>query len=317
MSLSRVSKSVGVSLCLGVGLVCSIASVQAATISVTPSSSSYSVGQLFTVPIYVSAGTGESLNAVAATVTYPASSLQLVSVDKSGSIINFWVTEPSANTTGQVHFEGGVYNPGYSGTRGKVASLVFKAKAVVSSAKVAFSDASILANDGMGTNILTSTIPGSLTVTAAPIVPEQPVQNIPTSVVPIQTPVASSTEAQTQLLPKTILPPVTEPVYNFPNRLIVPVLNYLLVSVVLASVVLLALLWIWYLVHRVHSYRRKIKGDIKHAGQSVHVEFKRLLDAARIKRKLTAEEERILSIVRDNIHEAEEVIEEEIRKIGQ
>lgn len=64
--------------------------------------------------------------------------------------------EPSfSNSNGTVNFEGIVLNPGFTGEAGKILTINFKAKAVGEAALTFFS-ASVLANDGEGTNILTT-----------------------------------------------------------------------------------------------------------------------------------------------------------------
>lgn len=130
--------------------------IQAATLSVVPSSASgsYTTGQVFSVSVLVSTIGSDPLNAVSGVVSFPANILQVVSVDKSNSIVDFWIGEPSfSNSEGTVSFEGGSYNPGFSGAGGKVINILFKAK-TTGSATISFLSSSILANDGRGTNIL-------------------------------------------------------------------------------------------------------------------------------------------------------------------
>lgn len=116
----------------------------------------YAVGQTFPVTVLVSTAAGESANAVSATLSYAPSQLKLVSISTSPSIISMWPAAPTySNTSGSADLEGIVLNPGYSGQGGTVATLMFKAVAV-GSATISFSQASVLANDGQGTNILTA-----------------------------------------------------------------------------------------------------------------------------------------------------------------
>jgi 3-oxoacyl-(acyl-carrier-protein) synthase len=84
-----------------------------------------------------------------------------------------------------------------------------------------------------------------------------------------------------------------------------------------AGVIVLCVLWVWYLIQRARHFRGKVRADIKRTNQLVHVQFKKLLDQARSKRELTAEEERMMAIVREGIQEVEEEVEEEVRDIGQ
>ncbi len=125
----------------------------AANLSFSPASGAYSKGGSFSVGIYVSSP-DQALNAVSATIKFPKDTLQVVSVSKSGSIIDFWAQEPSfSNTTGEVSLEGVALTPGYQGNSGKVLMINFKGKNT-GVANITMVNSSVLANDGIGTNIL-------------------------------------------------------------------------------------------------------------------------------------------------------------------
>ncbi len=132
---------------------------QAATISVSPVSANYSVGDTFDVNIRAES-VSQSTNAISALVSYPKDLLRVVRITK-GSVLSFWVTEPVfSNTAGTIRFEGVSPNPGFNGDSGSIVVIKFEAiKEGV--AKVAFSEASMLANDGLGTNILSAMKPGT------------------------------------------------------------------------------------------------------------------------------------------------------------
>ncbi|MDB5189051.1 MAG: hypothetical protein JWL82_8 [Parcubacteria group bacterium] len=140
---------------------------QAATLTL-PSRGPYTVGQTFSVPMYVSTRSGEAMNAVQATLSYPTDKLQALSVVK-GSIVTFWTQEPTI-ANGSVTLEGGVYNPGFTGTNGTIVTVQFKVLSA-GSAALNFSSASVLANDGQGTNILDSATGSTITLTAGAVVP--------------------------------------------------------------------------------------------------------------------------------------------------
>lgn len=124
-----------------------------ASLYFSPASRSVDVGNTFTVAIYVSSPT-ESMNAAAGTISFPDDKLQVTSISKTGSLFSLWAQEPSfSNSAGTVSFEGVVLNPGFTGNAGKILSVTFRARAA-GSAVVRFSTASVLANDGQGTNIL-------------------------------------------------------------------------------------------------------------------------------------------------------------------
>ncbi|MBY0110561.1 cohesin domain-containing protein [Patescibacteria group bacterium] len=144
------------------GLVLFMPSVaSAASLYLTPASGTYSIGGTLTATIYVES-TGQALNAVSGTLSIPTDAFDIVGVSSAGSIVNFWVQEPAAQG-GNITFEGVVLNPGYSGSAGKIAAVTLRAKRA-GSFPVTYSSASILANDGKGTNLLSGTRGGSYTV---------------------------------------------------------------------------------------------------------------------------------------------------------
>lgn len=153
----------------------------AATMSLSPYSGSYKVGQTFSVSVYVGSS-DQAMNAVSGAVSFSRDVLEITSLSKSGSILNLWVQEPSfSNSNGSINFEGVVYNPGYTGNSGKILTVTFRAKAE-GTASVSFSSGSVLANDGEGTNILTGL--GKATFT---IGPGTPVEKPPTTTIPLPT----------------------------------------------------------------------------------------------------------------------------------
>jgi hypothetical protein len=135
---------------LGLGF---LSITQAASLSVSPASGSYSIGNAFAVNVLVSSPS-QSVNAVSGALIFPADKLQITSISKTDSVVNFWVQEPSfSNTTGSAEFEGVILNPGFTGNSGRVMTINFKTKAS-GIASINYSAGSILANDGNGTNIL-------------------------------------------------------------------------------------------------------------------------------------------------------------------
>jgi len=144
-------------------------SAQAASLYFYPSSGSYSIGRTLTASVYVSSS-DQAINAASGIISFPHDKLQIVSLSKTGSIMSLWVQEPSfSNTSGTVNFEGIVLNPGFIGSSGKIIDIIFKAKAL-GVAPLSFFSASVLANDGKGTNILTSSGSANFTI-SRPITP--------------------------------------------------------------------------------------------------------------------------------------------------
>ncbi|MBI5005417.1 MAG: hypothetical protein HZC03_02340, partial [Candidatus Lloydbacteria bacterium] len=137
--------------------------VYAASLYITPSSGVYNVGQTFSAGVYVSSPE-QTMNAASGIISFPSDKLQIVSLSKEGSVMNLWVQEPFfSNTAGTLSFEGVALNPGFNGLTGKILSATFKVKAV-GAGTLAFTQGSILANDGLGTNILDNTTGANLSL---------------------------------------------------------------------------------------------------------------------------------------------------------
>lgn len=148
----------------------------AATLGLSPSSLSRTVGSTFTITVSVSTS-DTTINAVSGVISFPTDLLEIAGVSKAGSIISLWVQEPSfSNAQGIVTFEGITLNPGYQGSNGSVVSITFRTKAA-GTAMLKFSSGSVLANDGVGTNVLTS--PGSASISVLPVTGSQELLKAP------------------------------------------------------------------------------------------------------------------------------------------
>ena len=136
----------------------------------SPSSGTYTVGNTFSVAVVVNTG-GVSINAAQGTLTFSPDKLSVTGISKGGSVFSLWTAEPTySNSSGTIGFGGGIPNPGYTGASGKIFTITFKAR-VSGTAKVNWSSGAVLANDGKGTNILTSMGGGNYTLTAAVVTP--------------------------------------------------------------------------------------------------------------------------------------------------
>lgn len=143
----------------------------AATLSFTPSVGTHEKNKTFSVGIYVGS-LDKAMNAASGTVTFPTDKLQVVSVSKAGTIIDFWAQEPSfSNTSGTVKFEGIVLPPGYQGGNGRIVTINFKGK-TSGIADVKITGGQVLANDGVGTPILNSVTGATFTIKEATEKPE-------------------------------------------------------------------------------------------------------------------------------------------------
>ena len=125
----------------------------AASLSLIPSASTVSVGNIFSVKVVV--GTEEKvINNAESIIQFPTDLLETVSIDNSSSIFSLWVEQPTfSNSIGQITFNGGVPNPGFKGNSGKIISVTFRTKKV-GTASIFFSNSAVRENDGLGTDIL-------------------------------------------------------------------------------------------------------------------------------------------------------------------
>lgn len=148
----------------------SATTLHAATLSLSPATGVYQANTTFSVTVLVNTK-GQPINASEGTIRFNPNELSVVSVNRSGSIFNLWVAEPTySNSVGTVSFSGGLPS-GYTGSAGNIMTVTFRALGS-GPTKVNFSGGSVLANDGKGTNVLTSMGNGSYTVQAASVVPE-------------------------------------------------------------------------------------------------------------------------------------------------
>jgi hypothetical protein len=145
-------------------------SAEAASLGISPSTGVYSANGTFSVRVVVNTD-GKPINASDGTLSFNPKELSVVSVNRSGSIFNLWVTEPTfSNSAGTINFSGGLPS-GYTGGAGTIMNITFKA-AGAGTARVTFKGGSVLANDGKGTNILTAMNGGNYTIQAQATTPQ-------------------------------------------------------------------------------------------------------------------------------------------------
>ncbi len=153
------------------------ADVFAAETSVTPATGTYAKGQTFTATVRVNPQ-GKNVNAVEATLTFDTSKLSVVSVSKTGSAFSLWTTEPTfSNTQGTIQFGGGSPTP--FSAPSVLAVVTFRATNE-GDAKVDFKTASILAADGLGTDVYSGSVKATYTVSADTAPTPKPKPDTPT-----------------------------------------------------------------------------------------------------------------------------------------
>lgn len=121
------------------------------TLYFTSPSKSVSEGDKITLSLKVNSAE-DSINAISGKIVFPEDLLKPLSVSKEKSIISLWTVEPSLNKN-NISFEGVILNPGFIGNDGLVLRITFEAKKR-GVAYMNFVEGSVLANDGLGTNIL-------------------------------------------------------------------------------------------------------------------------------------------------------------------
>lgn len=136
--------------------------VEASTVGISPSTGSYGVGQSFTVTIQVDPQS-KSVNAVEAKLSFDNTKLSVVSVSKTGSVFSLWTTEPAfSNTAGTIDLGGGI--PAPFTAKSNIVTVTFKVLAA-GAGKVSIASASVLAADGLGTDVYTGPVNASYTFT--------------------------------------------------------------------------------------------------------------------------------------------------------
>ena len=150
----------------------------AASLYFSPSSGSKTVGSNFSVSVGVNSG-GVAINSAQGNIAFTSSLLEITSVSQSG-IFTLWPVNPNySNAAGTLTFAGGLPNPGYNGSAGTILTITFRAEAA-GTASLSFNSGSVLANDGLGTNVLSSRGTGSFTINAPAAPPELNLPKAPT-----------------------------------------------------------------------------------------------------------------------------------------
>lgn len=157
------------------------AKAASASLYLTPSTGTYTVGNTFSVQVKINSGEA-AVNAGDGTLVFNPDKLEVKNISKTNSVFSLWVQEPVfSNSVGTINFAGGKPSPGFSGAAGTVITITFKAK-TSGKADLTFASGSILADDGKGTNILTHMGSGSYNLTTkeiAPLLPEEEEEYIP------------------------------------------------------------------------------------------------------------------------------------------
>lgn len=141
--------------------------IKAATLSVNPSSGTFSVGSTFDVSVLLNTE-GASINALEVSLVFPQDRLQIVSPVTNHSIISVWISQPKLNNqTGRIDLQGGIPG-GITVSSGLVTKITFRVKSVGMATLKFLDNSKVLLNDGRGTDVLGQEINGVYQLTLPP-----------------------------------------------------------------------------------------------------------------------------------------------------
>ena len=144
---------------LSAGLFLFLPRVHAATLQLSPAGGSSILGSVFDVNVVLNTG-GISANTIEVELEFPPDKIQIANPSLGKSIVQIWASPPIfSNREGRIYFVGGIPTPGINTSAGIVQSFTFRVVAP-GEAKISFGkNTSVLANDGLGTEILKQTSP--------------------------------------------------------------------------------------------------------------------------------------------------------------
>jgi hypothetical protein len=167
---------------------------EAASLTISPNTGVYTANSTFTVRVVVNTD-GKPINAADGTLSFNPRELSVVAVNRTNSIFNLWVAEPAfSNSAGTISFSGGSPS-GYTGQSGTIMNVTFRALGS-GTPRVSYTSGSVLANDGRGTNVLTTMNGGSYTIQAPTTSPEpERIEYVAPANTPAAPQITSSTHA--------------------------------------------------------------------------------------------------------------------------
>lgn len=152
---------------------------QSASLNINPASQTVNLDSIFTVEIRVNTG-GESINTVAAHLTFDNTILTPQTIDTSGSFVSIWFENNI--TSSEVRLIGSVPSPGVSGDNLLFARVNFLADSA-STTQIAFTDDSAVFRASDNVDILGDAIGSVITVSSVAVTPT-PGNTTPTPTIP-------------------------------------------------------------------------------------------------------------------------------------
>jgi hypothetical protein len=130
-----------------------VSAAGSAKLFLSPASGSFEVGKSFNANVMVDSGGGPGINASEGVIKFDPAYLTISKISDTGTIFKLWTTDPTySNSNGTVNFGGGLYTA-YKGGSGQIFTISFIAKKA-GDTKIEFTSGSVLAADGIGTNVL-------------------------------------------------------------------------------------------------------------------------------------------------------------------
>lgn len=115
---------------------------------------------------------GVEVSSAEGTVRFDPDRLHVRSLTTIGSLLTVAAEKPTfSNTSGTIHFSGGISDPGYIGPSGTLLQITFDVRAA-GVTEVAFSSGEVRVKDGLDTNVLTDMRGASYSVTDVQPAPE-------------------------------------------------------------------------------------------------------------------------------------------------
>jgi len=147
-------------------------------LSLSPSGGTFYLGSTFDVSIFVDTG-GDNVNAFQIDLKFPTDKLQVAEPFIGKSIITVLSVPPSySNIKGTISLQGGVPHPGIKTSAGLILTITFRAKEPGMASIYFLNSSKVLLDDGLGTNILASTVGATYNLSIPP--PEGPLISSPT-----------------------------------------------------------------------------------------------------------------------------------------
>ena len=131
-------------------------------------------GEKITIGVKINS-TKQPINAISGIFSFPADLVKVVSMEKEKSIFNIWTEEPKL-TSNKISFEGVIVTPGFQNAGGLILHVTFEAKHK-GTVPLTWEEGSVLANDGLGTNVLSTLVSTNFKIISppSPVVISKPV----------------------------------------------------------------------------------------------------------------------------------------------